>query len=165
MNLCLLIVSAREVALRNSPSKLVSQLQSSSSSCHVVVAVAQNDSPEFRKQSEEYYQVSGSDVNIDPVWPSALLFLLLHFAFSFDETYVSVYVDPFQTLKTSGLTVSLEDVPGTDHFSVIENLVDGEYQLTKVRCQHTHVKQQQNKAKYAWMSEIFSDIPNNCFFF
>lgn len=48
----------REVALRNSPSKLVSQLQLSSSTCHIVVALAQNDSPEFRKQSEEYYKVS-----------------------------------------------------------------------------------------------------------
>lgn len=81
-----------EVALRNSPSKLVGQLQLSSSTCHIVVAVAQNDSPEFRKQSEEYYK----------------------------------------TLKASGLNVRLEDVPGTDHFNVIENLVDGEYQLTKL---------------------------------
>lgn len=63
-----LIFFVREVALRNSPSKLISQLQLSSSTCHIVVAVAQNDSPEFRKQSEEYYEVSGSDVNIETVF-------------------------------------------------------------------------------------------------
>lgn len=51
----------REVAVRNSPSKLVPQLKLSFSSCHIVVAVAENDSPEFRKQSEEYYKVSAAD--------------------------------------------------------------------------------------------------------
>lgn len=50
----------REVALRNSPSKLVPQLKLSSSGCHIIVAVAENDSPEFRKQSEDYYKVSAS---------------------------------------------------------------------------------------------------------
>lgn len=48
----------RAVAARNSPSQLVSQLQLSSPSCQIIVAVAENDSPEFRKQSEEYYTVS-----------------------------------------------------------------------------------------------------------
>lgn len=47
----------REVALRNSPSCLVSQLKTSSSDCDIVVAVAQNDSPEFRKQSGDYFKV------------------------------------------------------------------------------------------------------------
>lgn len=32
--------------------------------------------------------------------------------------------------------MTLEDVADTDHFSIIEKLVDGEYRLTKV--QHTH---------------------------
>ncbi|XP_045904424.1 kynurenine formamidase isoform X2 [Micropterus dolomieu] len=81
-----------EVAVRNSPSKLVPQLKLSFSSCHIVVAVAENDSPEFRKQSEEYYK----------------------------------------TLEASGLDVTMEDVPNTDHFSIIEQLVDGEYHLTKL---------------------------------
>ncbi|KAA8595167.1 hypothetical protein FQN60_012302 [Etheostoma spectabile] len=82
----------REVAVRNSPSKLVPQLKLSFSSCHIVVAVAENDSPEFRRQSEEYYK----------------------------------------TLKASGLDVTLEDVANTDHFSIIEQLVDQEYHLTKL---------------------------------
>ncbi|XP_051529332.1 kynurenine formamidase isoform X3 [Myxocyprinus asiaticus] len=81
-----------EVALRNSPSRLLSQLQLSSSSCHIVIAVAQNDSPEFRKQSEEY----------------------------------------FKDLESAGLKVSYEDVPNTDHFSIIEQLVDENYHLTKL---------------------------------
>ncbi|KAJ8389686.1 hypothetical protein AAFF_G00115620 [Aldrovandia affinis] len=45
-----------EVALRNSPSQLVPHLKHSSSACHIVVAVAQNDSPEFRKQSEDFFK-------------------------------------------------------------------------------------------------------------
>lgn len=44
--------------MRNSPTKLLPQLKLSSSSSHIVVVVAENDSPEFRKQSEEFYQVS-----------------------------------------------------------------------------------------------------------
>lgn len=51
----------REVALRNSPSKFVSQLKQSSSDCHIIMAIAENDSPEFHKQSEEYYKVSAAD--------------------------------------------------------------------------------------------------------
>lgn len=57
----------REVAVRNSPSNLVPQLKLSSSSCHIVVAVAQNDSPEFRKQSEEYYKVSATDKSVNAI--------------------------------------------------------------------------------------------------
>lgn len=59
-----------EVAVRNSPTTLVQQLKSSSSGCHIVVAVAQHDSPEFRKQSEEYYKLletSGLNVTLEDV--------------------------------------------------------------------------------------------------
>uniref|UniRef100_A0A3P9H3L9 Arylformamidase n=1 Tax=Oryzias latipes TaxID=8090 RepID=A0A3P9H3L9_ORYLA len=82
----------QDVATRNSPSQLVSQLQLSSPSCQIIVAVAENDSPEFRKQSEEYYTA----------------------------------------LRAAGLKVSLEDVPDTDHFSVVEQMVDPEFCLTKL---------------------------------
>ncbi|XP_056097744.1 kynurenine formamidase [Rhinichthys klamathensis goyatoka] len=81
-----------EVALRNSPSHFLSQLKVSSTSCDIIVAVAQNDSPEFRKQSEEY----------------------------------------FKALESAGLTVSFEDVPDTDHFSIIEQLVEEDYRLTQL---------------------------------
>lgn len=81
-----------EVAVRNSPSQLVPQLKLSSSSCQIVVAVAEDDSPEFRKQSEEYHK----------------------------------------TLEASGLNVTFEDVANTDHFSIIEQLVNEEYHLTKL---------------------------------
>lgn len=81
-----------DVALRNSPSHFLSQLKVSSSSCDITVAVAQNDSPEFRKQSEDY----------------------------------------FKALESAGLKVCFEDVPDTDHFSIIEQLVDEEYHLTKL---------------------------------
>ncbi|KAJ8348926.1 hypothetical protein SKAU_G00275150 [Synaphobranchus kaupii] len=81
-----------EVAVRNSPSQLVAQLKQSSSDCDIVVAVAQNDFPNFRKLSEEY----------------------------------------FKTLESSGLKVSLEDVPNADHFSIIEQFVSGDYQLTQL---------------------------------
>ncbi|XP_010870897.2 kynurenine formamidase isoform X1 [Esox lucius] len=83
----------QEVALRNSPSQLVPQLKHSSSSCDIVVAVAQDDSPEFRKQSEDYYKALKS---------------------------------------AGGLRVTLEDVPNTDHFNIIEQLVDEDYHLTRL---------------------------------
>ncbi|XP_036442754.1 kynurenine formamidase isoform X1 [Colossoma macropomum] len=81
-----------EVALRNSPSRLVPQLKASSSACEIVIAVGQNDSPEFRKQSEDY----------------------------------------FKSVETAGLKVTLEDIPNTDHFNIIEQLVDENYHLTQL---------------------------------
>ncbi|XP_068607254.1 kynurenine formamidase [Brachionichthys hirsutus] len=81
-----------EVAVRNSPCKLVPQLKLSSSSCHIVVAIAQNDSPLFREQSEQYYKM----------------------------------------LEASGLKVAMEDVPNTDHFNIVELMIDAESHLTKV---------------------------------
>ncbi|KAK7118963.1 hypothetical protein R3I94_020969 [Phoxinus phoxinus] len=59
-----------EVALRNSPSHFLSQLKVSSTSCDIIVAVAQNDSPEFRKQSEEYFKAlesAGLAVSLEDV--------------------------------------------------------------------------------------------------
>lgn len=48
-----------------------------------------------------------------------------------------------KSLEASGLNVTMEDVANTDHFSIIEQLVDGEYQLTKV---HTHKTQQKERS-------------------
>lgn len=48
----------REVAQRNSPILCVTQAVPVAASCEVLVAVAQHDSPEFRRQSQEYSQVS-----------------------------------------------------------------------------------------------------------
>ncbi|XP_043107788.1 kynurenine formamidase isoform X1 [Puntigrus tetrazona] len=83
---------SEEVASRNSPSHFLSQLKLSSASCDIIIAVAQNDSAEFRKQSEEY----------------------------------------FRALESLGLNVSFQDVPDTDHFNIIEQLVDENYHLTKL---------------------------------
>ncbi|KAJ8345857.1 hypothetical protein SKAU_G00300500 [Synaphobranchus kaupii] len=80
------------VALRNSPSQLVPQLKHSSSACHIVVAVGQHDSPEFWKQSEDF----------------------------------------FKALNSSGLKVTFEEVPNTDHFNIMEQFVDGDYHLTQL---------------------------------
>ncbi|KAJ8367536.1 hypothetical protein AAFF_G00315090 [Aldrovandia affinis] len=81
-----------EGAERNSPSRLVPRLKESSPDCDIMVAMAQNDSPDFRKQSEEY----------------------------------------FRALDGSGLKVTLEDVPDTDHFSIAEQLVHRDYCLTQL---------------------------------
>ncbi|POI24248.1 hypothetical protein CIB84_012004 [Bambusicola thoracicus] len=45
-----------EVAQRNSPILCVTQAVPVAASCEVLVAVAQHDSPEFRRQSQEYSQ-------------------------------------------------------------------------------------------------------------
>ncbi|KAG9334550.1 hypothetical protein JZ751_007486 [Albula glossodonta] len=81
-----------QIKERNSPSRLVPQLSQASSSCDIVVAMAQNDSPDFRKQSEEY----------------------------------------FKMLQSAGLKVTLEDVPDTNHFSIIERFVNEDYHLTQI---------------------------------
>ncbi len=44
----------------------------------------------------------------------------------------------FKILKETGLNVTYEDVPNTDHFDLIEKMVEEEYQLTKVQNTHTH---------------------------
>lgn len=48
--------SCREVAQRNSPMRHV--IPAAPAACEMLVAVAQHDSPEFRRQSQEYNQVS-----------------------------------------------------------------------------------------------------------
>lgn len=39
----------------------------------------------------------------------------------------------FQSLEAAGLKVTYEDVPQTDHFNIIEQLVDENYHLTQVK--------------------------------
>ncbi|NXX48547.1 KFA formamidase, partial [Tricholaema leucomelas] len=46
----------REVAQRNSPMQCIAPAASVAVACEVLVAVAQHDSPEFRRQSQEYGQ-------------------------------------------------------------------------------------------------------------
>ncbi|XP_048411162.1 kynurenine formamidase [Stegostoma tigrinum] len=79
-------------ALRNSPMQFVNVMKQLNGKCEIIVAVAQHDSDEFRKQSQEYYQAG----------------------------------------KAAGLNVSFQDVPNTDHFDIIEKLVDENYFLTQV---------------------------------
>lgn len=45
-----------EVALRNSPIQHKQDVKSANKNCKIVVAVAENDSPEFHRQSREYFQ-------------------------------------------------------------------------------------------------------------
>ncbi|XP_068007422.1 kynurenine formamidase isoform X4 [Melanerpes formicivorus] len=47
---------SREVAQRNSPMQCIAPAASVAVACEVLVAVAQQDSPEFRRQSQEYGQ-------------------------------------------------------------------------------------------------------------
>ncbi|NXT93339.1 KFA formamidase, partial [Anhinga rufa] len=47
---------SREVAQRNSPMLCVTPAVPAATACEVLVAVAQHDSPEFRRQSQEYSQ-------------------------------------------------------------------------------------------------------------
>ncbi|NXG78006.1 KFA formamidase, partial [Baryphthengus martii] len=47
---------SREVAQRNSPMRCIAPPVPAATACEVVVAVAQHDSPEFRRQSQEYGQ-------------------------------------------------------------------------------------------------------------
>uniref|UniRef100_A0A8C0BWZ3 Kynurenine formamidase n=1 Tax=Buteo japonicus TaxID=224669 RepID=A0A8C0BWZ3_9AVES len=55
---------SREVAQRNSPMLCISPAAPAAAACEVLVAVAQHDSPEFRRQSQEYGQVTGWSVSL-----------------------------------------------------------------------------------------------------
>ena len=50
--------------------------------------------------------------------------------FSCDMAHLDVIY--FQALVTHGIRCSVIEVPGTDHFNVIENLQNDDYELTKV---------------------------------
>ncbi|XP_078081818.1 kynurenine formamidase isoform X2 [Mustelus asterias] len=52
-------------ALRNSPLQFVNTMKRQGGNCEIVVSVAQHDSDEFKKQSQEYYQ----DINDEQSWP------------------------------------------------------------------------------------------------
>ncbi|KAJ8263775.1 hypothetical protein GJAV_G00141150 [Gymnothorax javanicus] len=105
-----LLKMTEEEAIRNSPIRLVEQLKLSSSDCDIAVAMAQNDSPDFRKQSEEYFK--------GPYIRSSTHFIRL--------------VVISSALQASGVKVTLVDVPNCDHFSVIEQCVSGDYQLIQL---------------------------------
>ncbi|XP_053309323.1 kynurenine formamidase [Spea bombifrons] len=47
---------SQEVAERNSPILWVENTKSRASACHIVIVVAEHDSPEFQRQSKEYFQ-------------------------------------------------------------------------------------------------------------
>ncbi|XP_067914470.1 kynurenine formamidase isoform X2 [Heterodontus francisci] len=81
-------------ALRNSPMQFVNIMKRLGGTCEIVVTVAQHDSDEFRKQSQEYYQA----------------------------------------VKAAGLNTYFQDVPNTDHFDIIEKLVEENYILTQADC-------------------------------
>ncbi|XP_005989153.1 kynurenine formamidase [Latimeria chalumnae] len=45
-----------EIAVRNSPMQLIPEVKRACESCEIVIALGEHDSPEFRRQSREYYQ-------------------------------------------------------------------------------------------------------------
>ncbi|XP_041073337.1 kynurenine formamidase [Carcharodon carcharias] len=79
-------------ALRSSPMQFVNIVKRQGGNCEIVVSVAQHDSAEFKKQSQEYYQA----------------------------------------VKAAGLNISFQEVPNTDHFDIIEKLMEENYVLTQI---------------------------------
>lgn len=61
--------------------------------------------------------------------------------------YVYLCFPTSKALEASGLNVSMENVANTDHFNIIEQLVDGEYHLTKVK--HTKMYRRSFDNAYA----------------
>uniref|UniRef100_A0A4W3JXX8 Kynurenine formamidase n=1 Tax=Callorhinchus milii TaxID=7868 RepID=A0A4W3JXX8_CALMI len=88
----ILLKMTQDDALRNSPMQLVNKMKWLAGNCEILVVVAEHDSDEFRKQSQEFYKA----------------------------------------IKDAGLMGSFEDVPNTDHFDVIEKLVEDDYILTQI---------------------------------
>ncbi|KAM5135116.1 kynurenine formamidase [Mantella aurantiaca] len=50
------IKMSQEVAIRNSPMQLTPLLKNNAGNCHMIIVVAEHDSPEFHKQSLEFFQ-------------------------------------------------------------------------------------------------------------
>ncbi|XP_059341807.1 kynurenine formamidase isoform X3 [Ammospiza nelsoni] len=103
---------SREEAQRNSPMRLVTPAVPPA--CEVLVAVAQHDSPEFRRQSQEYSQVSTR------WWQDH------------GQVSTSQPQEYSQALRAAGWSVSVLDLAGVDHFDVIERLSEDSYVLTQV---------------------------------
>ncbi|KAM4664676.1 kynurenine formamidase [Discoglossus pictus] len=51
------LLMSQEVAERNSPIRCIARTKSHAQSCHMVIVVAEHDSPEFQRQSREYFQI------------------------------------------------------------------------------------------------------------
>ncbi|XP_018428833.1 PREDICTED: kynurenine formamidase, partial [Nanorana parkeri] len=47
---------SQEAAVRNSPGQLTKLLKNNADNCHLIIVVAEHDSPEFHRQSREYFQ-------------------------------------------------------------------------------------------------------------
>lgn len=144
----------REVAQRNSPMLCVTQAVPAA--CEVLVAVAQHDSPEFRRQSQEYSQVSPAAPRPAPRGSCSDLFSLCEpsvagvvAAVSRGGRWSSMNHRPCrapcpeqgalpravspQALRSAGWAVSLLDLASVDHFDIIEKLSEDTYILTQVR--------------------------------
>ncbi|CAH2302197.1 kynurenine formamidase [Pelobates cultripes] len=81
-----------EVAERNSPIKLMACTKRHTGTCKIAIVVAEHDSPEFHRQSKDY----------------------------------------FESLKAMDLSVCFKQIDDTDHFDVIERLLQEEYELTQM---------------------------------
>ncbi|XP_077044420.1 kynurenine formamidase isoform X1 [Agelaius phoeniceus] len=125
---------SREVAQRNSPMRLVTP--AAPAACEVLVAVAQHDSPEFRRQSQEYSQVSTrqsqehSQVSTRQSQEHSQVSTRQLQEHSQVSTRQSQEYS--QALRAAGWSVSVLDLAGVDHFDVIERLSEDSYVLTQV---------------------------------
>ncbi|XP_063817371.1 kynurenine formamidase isoform X3 [Pseudophryne corroboree] len=50
------IKMSEEVAARNSPIQCLTQIKSHAEACHILIVVAEHDSPEFHRQSQDFFQ-------------------------------------------------------------------------------------------------------------
>ncbi|XP_035966390.1 kynurenine formamidase isoform X10 [Halichoerus grypus] len=149
-----------EDAQRNSPQLLLEAAvtRPSDPACHVLVTVGQHDSPEFHRQSREFYQVLPAPC----LWPEvegpvlSLPSSLFHPKGPQDhESFIQQILSEglvharcgvelphpaascfahfsTQTLRRGGWNASFEEIHDVDHFEIIWNLTQKDFVLTQV---------------------------------
>ncbi|XP_030878906.1 kynurenine formamidase isoform X6 [Leptonychotes weddellii] len=149
-----------EDAQRNSPQLLLEAAvtRPSDPACHVLVAVGQHDSPEFHRQSREFYQVppapclwpevEGPVLSLpsslfhqkgpqdhEPFIQQILSEGLVHARCGVELPHPAVSCFAHfstQTLRRGGWNASFEEIHDVDHFEIIWNLTQKDFVLTQV---------------------------------
>ncbi|XP_030878903.1 kynurenine formamidase isoform X3 [Leptonychotes weddellii] len=149
-----------EDAQRNSPQLLLEAAvtRPSDPACHVLVAVGQHDSPEFHRQSREFYQVppapclwpevEGPVLSLpsslfhqkgpqdhEPFIQQILSEGLVHARCGVELPHPAVSCFAHfstQTLRRGGWNASFEEIHDVDHFEIIWNLTQKDFVLTQM---------------------------------
>ncbi|XP_035966383.2 kynurenine formamidase isoform X3 [Halichoerus grypus] len=123
-----------EDAQRNSPQLLLEAAvtRPSDPACHVLVTVGQHDSPEFHRQSREFYQgPQDHESFIQQILSEGLVHARCGVELPHPAASCFAHFST-QTLRRGGWNASFEEIHDVDHFEIIWNLTQKDFVLTQV---------------------------------